>query len=453
MRFNCATILIVDDDLCVRTSLREILNDNGYLIYEAADGKTALDILDKQTVDLILLDLELPRINGMDVLRKVATQFPEIGVIIISGKGTIQQAVEATKLGAYDFLEKPLEAQRTILTVRHAVEKLFLVRQQVQQIEEAKARYQMVGASPVMQKIYHLIDKAAASQSKVLILGESGSGKEMIARAIHNNSKGLVGPFVAVNCANIPENLIESELFGHQKGAFTGAYTTHRGKFEQANGGTLFLDEICDTSLMMQAKILRVLEDGFIERVGGEIPIHTNARIIAATNKNIEAEMIEGNFRQDLYYRLNVITIDVPPLRERREDIPLLIDFFLNRYCQEKRWEAKKLDRGALAILVEYDWPGNIRQLRNVIERLIVLSDGETITAAEVKLALRKNPASSQEAHLKTLHEAREQFEREFILKTLITNDWKIMETAAALGIERSHLWKKMKRYGIERVA
>ncbi len=452
MRFNCATILIVDDDLYVRESLKEILNDNGYTIGEAADGKIALDILAQCPFDLILLDLELPRINGMEVLKKVAVNYPEIGTIIISGKGTIQRAVEATKLGAYDFLEKPLEAQRTIITVRNAVEKLLLLRQQKRLIEEAKGRYKMVGASSAMQQIYHLIDKAAASESKVLITGENGTGKELIARAIHHNSARASMPFITVNCAAIPENLIESELFGHQKGAFTGAYTSHRGKFEQANGGTLFLDEIGDTSLMMQAKILRVLEDGTINRVGGEQPISIDVQVIAATNKDLDHEIAEGNFREDLYYRLNVITIEVPPLRQRREDIPLLIDFFLKILCEEKRQETKKLDRGAMRLLIEHDWHGNIRELRNAIERLIVLSDcSETISASEVSHAFKKNTIQPNDPSAKTLMAAREQFERDFILKTLISFDWKILETAAVLGIDRSHLWKKMNRYGIVR--
>jgi len=451
MQFNCATILIVDDDRFVRQSLREILSDNGYIIEEAADGKTALDMLARRATDLILLDLDLPRINGMEVLRKTAAEFPEVGVVIISGKGTIQLAVEATRLGAYDFLEKPLEAQRTLLTVRNAVEKMYLLRQRNRMVAEAREKYKMVGSAPAMQEIFDLVDKAAASQSKVLITGENGTGKEMIARAIHHNSPRASAPFIAVNCAAIPENLIESELFGHQKGAFTGAFTSRRGKFELANGGTLFLDEISDTSLMMQAKILRVLEDGMIERVGAEKSIPVEVRIIAATNKDLEHEIQQGNFREDLYYRLNVITIELPPLRQRREDIPLLVNFFMKKFCREKRIPVKKFDRGAMIILIEHDWSGNVRELRNVIERLMVLSEGETISASETRHAIKKNITHFENPHIKTLAEARDGFERDFILKTLIANDWKIQETATILGIDRSHLWKKMKRYHIER--
>jgi two-component system nitrogen regulation response regulator NtrX len=390
MRFNCATILIVDDDLYVRESLREILNDNGYTIEEAADGKTALDMLAQRPFDLMLLDLDLPRVNGMEVLRKTTAEFPGIGVVIISGKGTIQLAIEATKLGAYDFLEKPLEAQRTLLTVRNAMEKLFLVRQRNRLVEEARERYKMVGTSPAMQQIYRLIDRAAASQSKVLIVGENGTGKELIARAIHYNSSRASEPFVAVNCAAIPEHLIESELFGHQKGAFTGAFTSHRGKFEQANRGTLFLDEVSDTSLMMQAKVLRVLEENVIDRVGGERSIPIDVQVIAATNGQLEKEIKEGNFREDLYYRLNVITIEVPPLRKRKEDIPLLVEFFLKNLREEKCLESKKLERGAMTVLIEHDWRGNVRELRNMIERMVVLSEGATISSSDAIQALKK---------------------------------------------------------------
>jgi two-component system nitrogen regulation response regulator NtrX len=446
-----ATLLIVDDDLYVRESLREILSDSGYAIEEAADGKIALDILAQRPVELMLLDLDLPRVSGMEVLRKVTSNFPEIGVVIISGKGTIQLAVEATKLGAYDFLEKPLEAQRTLLTVRHAVEKFLLVRQRNRLLEETKARYRMIGAGAAMQRIYRLIDKAAFSQSKVLILGENGTGKELIARAIHHNSARSSEPFVTVNCAAIPENLIESELFGHQKGAFTGAYVSHKGKFEQANRGTLFLDEIGDASPLLQAKILRALEDGVIERVGGEQPIPIDVQVIAATNKDLHQQTIDGSFREDLYFRLNVIVIEAPPLRERREDIPLLIDFFMKQCIEQKRLLPKKLDLGVMKILTAHDWPGNVRELHNVIERMMVLSENEVITARDANIALHKNDPELENSIFKPLLQAREQFERDYILKALVIQNWKIHETAAMLGIERSHLWKKMKQYHIEK--
>jgi two-component system nitrogen regulation response regulator NtrX len=450
MRDDRSVVLIVDDDAHVRESLREILDYAGHSTDEAGDGKAALDLLTHRDVDLMLLDLDLPRVTGIEVLRKTAEEHPELPVVIISGKGTIRSAVEATKLGAYDFLEKPLEAERTLLTVRNALEKGHLKRERDRLLDEARKRYQMVGSSPAMQGIYRLIDKAAASQSKLLIVGENGSGKEMIARAIHHNSSRAGGPFVAVNCAAIPETLIESELFGHERGAFTGAQATRHGKFERADGGTLLLDEVGDMSLMTQAKTLRVLAEGAIERLGSEKTIHVNVRVVAATNKDLKAEMEAGNFREDLFYRLNVITFQVPPLRERREDIPDLIDFFLTQYCEENGLPLKELDRGAAKLLVEHDWPGNVRQLRNVIERLVVLSDDVAIGVADVAVALETSRFHPHPAY-KTLREAREQFECEFIQKTLIAHQWKMQETAAALGIERTHLWKKMKRYGVEK--
>lgn len=447
---HSAKVLIVDDDPYVRESLRDILEFSGYATVEAGDGKTALDLLTPPSVDLMLLDLELPRVSGMDVLRQVVAEYPGLPVIIISGKGTIRTAVEATKIGAYDFLEKPVDAQRTLLTVRNALEKAVLQRQRDRLLDEARQRYRMVGSSPAMQRIYQFIDKAAAVQSKVLIVGESGTGKELIARAIHHNSARAAGPFVAVNCAAIPEELIESELFGHERGAYTGARGAHRGKFEQAHGGTLFLDEIGDMSLMTQAKTLRALAESQVERIGGTRPISVDVRVIAATNKDLEEEMAKGNFREDLYYRLNVVAITVPPLRERRADIPSLVEHFVDLYCEENELPIKKLDRHAQTVLLEHPWPGNIRQLRNVVERLMVLSDEEIITVREVAEALNRPQAAAAPALHPSLREAREQFERDFILTTLIASDWKIQETAATLGIDRSHLWKKMRHYGIE---
>lgn len=446
-----STILIVDDDPYVREGLCDILEYEQYNTIEAGDGKTALDAIAQESINLILLDLEMPRVAGMDVLRHTMDKYPEIPVVIISGKGTIRQAVEATKLGAYDFLEKPVDAQRTLLTVRNALEKATLQRQRNRFLDEARQRYQMVGSSLAMQRIYRLIDKAAAVSSRVLLLGESGTGKELIARAIHHNSPRAPGPFVAVNCAAIPEDLIESTLFGHERGAFTGAHAHKMGKFEQADGGTLFLDEIGDMSLMTQTKTLRVLEESRIERVGGTKVIPVNVRVIAATNKDLEAELEAGNFREDLFYRLNVITLRVPPLRERRDDIVNLVNHFLELYSLENELPAKKLEVSALTILTEYEWPGNIRQLRNVVERLMALSEGEVITARDVAGALNRLQEMPTPTQTPNLREAREQFERDYILKALINTSWEIKEAAMALGIDRSHLWKKMQRYRIDK--
>lgn len=445
-----ARILIVDDDRHVRQSLHEILAHAGHEILHATDGKSALIVLEKETVDLLLLDLELPRIGGMEVLKKTAHAHPGLPVVIVSGTGTISIAVEAGQLGVYDFLEKPVDAQRMLLTVRNALEKSYLQRERDYLLKEVRERYQMVGSSPAMQHIYRLIDKASSTQSKVLITGASGTGKERIAHAIHINSKRAAGPFVAVNCAAIPEELIESELFGYEKGAFTGAQGLRKGKFEQAKNGTLFLDEVGDMSLMTQAKVLRVLEDGTFSRLGGNSPLLANARIIAATNKDLEREVNEGHFREDLYYRLNIITINAPSLNERMEDIPELVIHFLKLLHQQNELPLKKFEPGAMAALMDVPWPGNIRQLRNVIERLVVLSEKEHITPHEVKEAVRKvetNPLQPPP----NLEAFRAKLEHDFILKTLISHDWKIKESSDALGINRSHLWKKMSRYQIKK--
>ena len=450
-RTRCGTILVVDDDPHIREGLSDILDHAGHDIIEASDGKTALHLIKERDINLMLLDLQLPRVGGMSVLKQVANTHPGLPVVIVSGKGTIQTAVEATKLGAYDFLEKPVDAQRTLITVRNALEKSQLEHDRNRLLREVRARYQMVGSSEPMQRVYDLIDKAAATSSKVLITGENGTGKELVARAIHHNSARASEPFVTVNCAAIPESLIESELFGHEKGAFTGAKKRRKGKFEQADGGTLFLDEVGDMGTMTQAKALRALQEGTIQRVGGEKPISVDARVIAATNKNLKEEIDDGTFREDLYYRLNIIAIEVPPLRARREDIPKLIDHFLEQFSEANSVAPRTIDSGALAKLMGREWPGNVRQLRNVVERLVALSDSATIQVADVGRALQETPSTAEStAENNDLRSAREEFERSFIHRTLMAHDGGIQDTADALGISRSHLWKKMKRYEIE---
>jgi len=445
-------LLLVDDDPFFRESLKEILVDEGYAISEAGDGKIALDMLQSNgSYDLMLLDLDLPRIKGMDVMTTVTKTHPELPVIIISGAGTIPLAVEATKMGAYDFIEKDDDPRKTLVKVRNAIEKSYLLRQRNHLVSEQKERYQIVGVGAAMQEIFHIIDRAAHNNSKVLINGESGVGKEMIARAIHHAGERAGAPFVAVNCAAVPETLIESELFGHEKGSFTGAHSRKIGKFEAAHTGTLFLDEIGDTSLMMQAKILRALEDNRIERVGAEKPTEIDVRIIAATNKDLEHEMAEGNFRDDLYWRLSVLTLRVPPLRERREDIPDLAHHFLEEFCARDKTPCKRLSPPALRLLLDYAWPGNIRQLRNVIERMSVLCDGDTVVARDVGDALNRSEKTAADPSTQTLRQAREAFETDFIRNTLLSFEWNIQAAADALGIDRTHLWKKMKRYGIEK--
>jgi two-component system nitrogen regulation response regulator NtrX len=447
-----AKLLLVDDDPFFRDGFKDILLDEGYSIAEAEDGKIALDVLAQNShFDLLLLDLNLPRVPGMEVMKTVADLYPELPVLIISGAGTIPLAVEATKMGAYDFIEKDDDPRKTIIKVRNAIEKSQLLKQRNHLVAEQKERYKMIGSSPAMQAVFHLIDRAANNNSKVLITGESGTGKEMIARAIHNNSERAAGPFVAVNCAAIPENLIESELFGHEKGAFTGAHARKIGKFEAAHTGTLFLDEIGDTSLMMQAKILRALEDNKIERVGSLNPTDVDVRIIAATNKDLEFEMAEGNFREDLYWRLAVLTLQVPPLRDRREDISDLATYFLNEFCHHENVPQKSVAPHALKMLLQQDWPGNIRQLRNIIERLCVMSDNPMIDGRQVSDALKKAESTPEQADVQTLRQARDVFEAEFIRTTLLSQEWNIQSTADVLGIDRTHLWKKMKRFGIEK--
>lgn len=445
-------LLIVDDDPFFRDSLKDVLLDEGYSVSEAGDGKVALDMLTQNgNYDLLLLDLELPRIKGMQVMKTVADSLPELPVIIISGTGTIPQAVEATKIGAYDFVEKDDDPRKTLVKVRNAIEKSQLLRQRNRLVAEQREHYKMVGSGAAMQEIFHLIDRAAHNTTKVLITGDSGTGKEMIARAIHMNGPRAAAPFVAVNCAAVPEPLIESELFGHEKGAFTGAQTRKIGKFEAAHTGTLFLDEIGDTSLMMQAKILRALEDQVIERVGSHRATAIDVRFITATNKDLEHEMAEGNFREDLYWRLAVLTITVPPLCERREDIPELTHHFLREFCRQENVPCKSMAPPAMRLLLDYAWEGNIRQLRNVVERLTVLSDSDVISARDVSEALKKSESQPAADANPTLRQARDRFETEFIRNTLMAHDGNVQATADALGIDRTHLWKKMKRFGIER--
>ena len=446
----CGTVLIVDDDQHIRRGLEDILTHAGHDTLQAGDGRTALRVEEKNEVDLMLLDLQLPRINGMKVLERMSERRPSLPVVIVSGKGTIQTAVTATKKGAYDFLEKPVDAQRMLITVRNALEKSRLERDRDRLLQEVQARYQMVGSSAPMQRVYDLIDKAAATRSKVLITGENGTGKELVARAIHHNSSRASEPFVTINCAAIPESLIESELFGHEEGAFTGAKRQHTGKFEQADGGTLFLDEVGDMGTMTQAKALRVLQENKIQRVGGESPIKVDTRVIAATNKDLKQAISAGDFREDLYYRLNIIAIEVPPLRARRGDIPELVDHFLKQISEAQGVPRRTIESSALARLMGRDWPGNVRQLRNVVERLVALSDTDTIGAQDIDLALSGTVPHVPEHEDHDLRTAREQFESSFIQRTLQANDGVIKHTAEALGIDRSHLWKKMKQYDIE---
>ena len=444
-------ILIVDDDETLCDTLEDVLSSEGYRVQWVGNGTDALKLIDQDAIDIVLLDLLLPGMDGLEVLKKILQMKTPPTVIMMSGHGTIRTAVEATKLGAYDFLEKPLEKNRVLLTVRNAVEKSVLLKEKNILLSETKERYRMVGTSPAMKSIYQLIDKVAPKNVTVLITGESGTGKELIAHAIHINSKRAANPFIQVNCAAIPETLIESELFGHVKGAFTGAHIEKQGKFQLADGGTLFLDEIGDLSPSAQAKVLRAVETGEVFKVGTESQENADVRLISATNKHLE-EMIQGaSFREDLYHRINVIEIRVPPLRERPSDILPLMEHFLEQYCRQNNVEKKRLAPDAEALLLSHSWPGNVRELRNLAEKLVVLVDDQTVTGQHVARLLDFPDLEIELSKAKTFKEAKMSFEKSFILHALSENKWNILQTAEALNMPRSLLYSKMEKYGLNK--
>jgi len=444
------TILVVDDDQIILELMTEILNIGGYNVICAENGRTGLEIINNDSIDLLLLDLKMPDMDGMEVLKRVIKQNPDQLVIMMSGHGSIENAVEATKNGAYDFLEKPMEAQRALLTVKNALEKTSLISVKHFLLEETRKRFKMVAVSPSMNKIFGLIDRIAPSNTRVLILGESGTGKELVARAIHLNSKRVSAPFYSLNCAAIPEELIESELFGHVKGAFTHAIANKKGAFSLAHNGTLFLDEIGDLSLRAQSKVLRVIENGEIIPVGGQEVENVNVRIISATNHDLE-DMIKVNaFREDLYHRINVVTIKIQPLRERPEDIGPLAQHFVKEACNENNIVQKKLSDDAIAILSNQKWNGNARELRNFMERLVVLTDSETIIGKTVLAVLQISDKNEAPFVHDDLRVARENFEKIFITNKLIANSWNVSKTAKIIGVERTHLYRKIKKFNIK---
>lgn len=440
------TILVIDDEEGIRQSLGDILEDEGYEVITAENGRDALSKVFSEAPDLIFLDIWLPDIDGMEVLEEVRKRLPHIPVVMISGHATVELAVKATKIGAYDFLEKPLALERVLLTTQRALERRSLERKYDTLLQDVTWHWELVGESPSIRALREQIDRLSLSPSRVLISGESGTGKELVARLIHERGPRHSEPFIPVNCAAIPQELIESELFGHEKGSFTGAHERKKGKFELADRGTLFLDEIGDMSLQTQAKVLRVIETQEFQRVGGSKQIRVDVRIISATNKDLQKEVNEGRFREDLFYRLNVIPIEIPPLRERREDIPLLADFFLKRIGREMGKPEMKITQGAVKALQEYDWPGNVRELKNLIERLVFMSNSNTIEAKDIHLIA---PSNRDYFSMKSLREARDAFEREFILRKLRENNWNISKTAEVLEIERSNLHRKIKAYGL----
>jgi len=452
MKKKRAKILLVDDEQSILTSLGSALEDEGYEVSGVRSGESALRLLEKKIFDCILVDIWLPGMDGIQLLERIKERGIESPVIIISGHGTIESAVRATKLGAYDFLEKPLNLEKVILTIEHALELSHLSREYQRLKKELLEEDELIGISKPIQELKATIEKIAPSEGWVLIQGENGTGKEVVAKAIHKKSLRKDAPFVAVNCAAIPSELIESELFGYEKGAFTGAEAQKPGKFELADGGTLFFDEIGDMSPATQAKVLRVLQEQEFHRLGASESIKVDVRVIAATNKDLEQEIEKGNFRQDLYYRLNVIPIYIPPLRERKEDIPELVNHFLEVFCQKSRLRKKQIHPQVLNILMEYDWPGNVRELKNIVERMVILSSGEEITLKDLPPAIfyPKKALAVENSSKLGLKQAKEAFERQFILQRLIEHNYNITLTAQSLGLDRTSLYRKLKKLGIE---
>jgi len=440
-------ILVVDDEEGIRETLSAILEDEGYNVITATTGEDALNIFRREVPDLVFLDIWLPGIDGIETLKEIKNIGSDVPVIMISGHGTIDIAVRATRMGALEFLEKPLSLDRVVLSAKNALTMRNLEKENRVLRESLARRWRLIGESKEMKALRSQIEMASRSQSKVLITGESGSGKELVARLLHSLSSRASKPFIEVNCAAIPQELIESEMFGHEKGSFTGAFERKKGKFELADGGTLFLDEIGDMSLQTQAKVLRVIETQEFQRIGGSSNIKVDVRIIAATNKDLLEEVKKGNFREDLFFRLNVIQITVPPLRNKRDDIPLLVDYFIKVISEEYGQKPKKITPEAIKKLQNHDWPGNVRELRNTIERLLIMTPSEVITEKEINLS---SPLCSADYfRYRTLKEAREAFERDFILRRLEENNWNISRTAEELDIERSNLHRKIKAYNL----
>jgi two-component system, NtrC family, nitrogen regulation response regulator NtrX len=446
-----ARVLIVDDEAGVRSALSGVLRDEGYVVDAVDSGEACLDRLSRSVYDVIVLDIWLPGMDGLATLAKLRDRRVDAPVVMISGHGNIESAVRAIKLGAYDFVEKPLSLEKTVLVIGNAVRQRMLEAENRALRETVDRRLTMVGESYAMAQLREQIAMAAPTNGRVLIFGENGTGKELVARSIHGMSRRRLAPFVELNCAAIPEELIESELFGHMKGSFTGAVADRRGKFELAGGGTLFLDEIGDMTLKTQAKVLRALQEQVVEPVGGATSVHVDVRVLAATNKDLPAEIRAGRFREDLYFRLNVIPVYVPPLRERAGDIPLLADHFMTDFAREYGRRPKRIDAGAAARLRSYPWPGNVRELRNVIERLIIMVAGDTITIDDLMFldGVAVSQVNATVTETVPLHAARDRFERDYILKALAAQQGNISRTADVLGVERSNLYRKMKGFGI----
>ena len=451
-------VLIVDDEAGIRAALAQLLEYEGYEVRAVASGREGLTTYESWHPHLVFLDVKMAGIDGLETLKRLRALDPAAVVVMISGHASIQDAVEATHLGAYDILEKPLDTDRILVTIRNAIGHLDL-REENERLRERIERHgDIVGRSPAVRSLIDQVGRVAGTGARVLITGENGTGKELVARALHSQSTRAKGPFVEVNCAAIPSELIESELFGHMRGSFTGAVQDRAGKFEQADGGTLFLDEIGDMSLAAQAKVLRVLQEGEVTRIGGQKTRKVEVRVLAATNKRLEDEIAVGRFREDLYYRLNVVPIVVPPLRERREDIPMLVQHFVQRLASEGVVIAKVFDPAALERLAAHDWPGNIRELRNTVERLLILAAGPRVLLGDVERLVGGRASETAGAaglggleHLETYEQFKLAAERAFLLVKLRQYDWNVAETARALDMPRSNLYKKIERHGLAR--
>jgi DNA-binding NtrC family response regulator len=449
-----ATVLIVDDERNIQVTLARALTLEGYVAETAGGGSEALEKIAALPVDVVVMDVKMPDLDGLTVLQRARAARPDLPIVIMSGHGSIETVRQAFKLGAFDYLEKPItERDKLLVAVRNALALRQLAAENAELRREA-GQGELLGSGEAMGRLRELIRRAAPSEGRVLVTGENGTGKELVARALHAGSRRSAAPFVKLNCAAVPAELIESELFGHEKGAFTGAVAARRGKFELADGGTLFLDEVGDMPPAMQAKVLRVLQEGELERVGGQQTLKVDARVLAATNKDLQAEVAAGRFREDLYYRLAVVLVHVPPLRERKEDVPELAARFLEESCQRNGRRPMAFAREALAALQGHRWPGNVRELRNLVERMAILCDGPALSAADVEAVLPGARRPREERPFRegaSFHELVEGAERDIILAALARHDENVTETAKELGLERSHLYKKMRGLGIKR--
>jgi two-component system nitrogen regulation response regulator NtrX len=447
-------ILVIDDEAAIRDSLRMILEYEGYEFLGAATGQDGLALVERENPDLVFLDIKMPGMDGLEVLQRIKAANEIVPVVMISGHATVTTAVDATKLGALDFIEKPLASERVLVTIRNALDRSRLADENRSLKRVVEVRHQIVGESPQLKKVMDAIRRAAPTNATVLITGESGVGKELVARAIHRNSLRSRERFVQVNCAAIPDDLIESELFGHEKGSFTGATEKQIGKFEQADKGTIFLDEVGDMSLKTQAKVLRVLQEGEVERLGSARTIKVDVRVIAATNKNLEEEIEKGAFREDLYFRLAVIPVYVPPLRDRKDDIPLLVRHFADLFARDNNFRPKRVTPAAMDVLQRYRWKGNIRELRNTVERLIIMTPADSIDLADLPESIRVDAPSrgpdNDGVKAGTLREHKEVSERAFLVQKLRETGWNISKTAELIDTPRSNLYKKLEQYNIK---